>query len=215
VSTLPLPKSDGGGRYPGFSSVDQSPHWDRATQGVVLARLDRPADIRYFTPREEAVATALFDQLLAQHDEPRIPVVHLVDSRLAEAQTDGWRYSDMPEDGQAFRDSLAALDQDARERHGHGFPEASRDQQAALLNGIQGLGSDSWHGMNAAHVWSLWTRYGCTAFYSHPWAWDEIGFPGPAYPRGYKNLGLDRWEPFEVPDARPAQDPVRPEKGEG
>ena len=42
-----------------------------------------------------------------------------------------------------------------------------------------------------------------------PAAWDEIGFPGPAYPRGYKNIGVDALEPFEVRDARPAQDPVR------
>ena len=27
------------------------------------------------------------------------------------------------------------------------------------------------------------------AFYSHPWAWNEIGFGGPAYPRGYARLG--------------------------
>ena len=26
------------------------------------------------------------------------------------------------------------------------------------------------------------------AFYSHPWAWNEIGFGGPAYPRGYMRL---------------------------
>ena len=41
-------------------------------------------------------------------------------------------------------------------------------------------------------------------------AWDEIGFPGPAYPRGYKNPGVGEREPFEVPRraARP-RDPVR------
>jgi hypothetical protein len=50
-------------------------------------------------------------------------------------------------------------------------------------------------------------RYACTAFYSHPWAWNEIGFGGPAYPRGYKNLGLDRREPWEVSE-RDAADPV-------
>ncbi len=27
------------------------------------------------------------------------------------------------------------------------------------------------------------------AFYSHPWAWNEIGFGGPAYPQGYMRLG--------------------------
>jgi hypothetical protein len=59
------------------------------------------------------------------------------------------------------------------------------------------------------HVWSLWTRYACTAFYAHPFAWAEIGFPGPAYPRGYKNAGAGQLEPFEVRDARPGEDPVR------
>ena len=42
-----------------------------------------------------------------------------------------------------------------------------------------------------------------------PAAWNEIGFGGPAYPRGYKNLGVDKREPFEVRDAHPADDPVR------
>ena len=50
-------------------------------------------------------------------------------------------------------------------------------------------------------MWSLWTRYACTAFYSHPWAWNEIGFPGPAYPRGYLNPGVDAREHWEVADS--------------
>jgi hypothetical protein len=62
--------------------------------------------------------------------------------------------------------------------------------------------------MPAVRVWSLWTRYAASAFYAHPWAWNEIGFGGPAYPRGYKNLGLDRREPWEVPDAQPERDPL-------
>ena len=42
----------------------------------------------------------------------------------------------------------------------------------------------------------------------HPHAWSEMGFPGPAYPRGYKNAGVGKREPFEVADARPAEDPL-------
>ncbi|MGZ4619257.1 MAG: hypothetical protein ACXV3F_11180 [Frankiaceae bacterium] len=53
-------------------------------------------------------------------------------------------------------------------------------------------------------MWSLWTRYAATAFYSHPWAWNEIGFGGPAYPRGYQNLGLDAREHWERPEQHPA-----------
>jgi hypothetical protein len=50
-------------------------------------------------------------------------------------------------------------------------------------------------------------RYACSAFYAHPWAWNEIGFGGPAYPRGYKYLALGAREPWEV-EERDAKDPV-------
>ena len=47
------------------------------------------------------------------------------------------------------------------------------------------------------------------AFYSHPWAWNEIGFGGPAYPQGYMRLGpLSTLEPRERPGATD-EDPVR------
>ena len=133
----------------------------------------------------------------------------MVDARLAAGETDGWRYADMPEDGQAWRDTLAYLDADAASgsalvrRGRRGGPDRS---------GPGGAGPESadWHGLPAAHVWSLWTRYACTAFYSHPAAWAEIGFPGPAYPRGYKNAGRRRARAVRGPRraARPI-DPVR------
>jgi hypothetical protein len=202
---------DGGQRerFPGFDVLSQANKWDPVTAGTVLSRLAPPPDVRFFTPAEQAAAAALLDQLLGQLDEPIVPVVQMVDARLAEQQTDGWRYEDMPEDGQAWRDSLSYLDQDAADRFGAGFAACSPKEQAELVQAVQDLGSANWHGLAAGHVWSLWTRYACTAFYSHPLAWNEIGFPGPAYPRGYKNVGVDVRDPFEMRDARPSADPVR------
>jgi hypothetical protein len=115
----------------------------------------------------------------------------------------------MPEDGQAWRDTLAYLDEDANQRCGTPFADAPETDQVALVQAVQDLKSADWHGLPAAHVWSLWTRYACTAFYAHPFGWAEIGFPGPAYPRGYKNAGAGKLEPFEVGDAQPSDDPVR------
>ena len=40
------------------------------------------------------------------------------------------------------------------------------------------------------------------AYYAHPWAWDEIGFGGPAYPRGYMRLEHGLPEPWEVEEER-------------
>jgi hypothetical protein len=195
----------GGGpnlRFPGYDVIGTVDSWDVVTAGVVLARLGPPPPIRFFTVAEQAVGAALFDQLLDQRTGPKVPVLELVDARLAEAITDGWRYEDMPEDGPAFRTSFAFLDEDAVAACGRRFHELIWDKQADVVQRIQDLSSDGaqWHGLRAKHVWSLWTRYACAAFYSHPWAWNEIGFGGPAYPRGYKNIGLDKREPWEVRD---------------
>jgi hypothetical protein len=199
----------GRGRFPGFDVLDEVHRWDDVTAGVVLARLAPTTDLSFFTLAENGAATALLDLLLHQDGEPKVPVVAMVDARLAAGETDGWHYDDLPEDGEAWRRSLAALDEDADALAGRPFARLESDQQASIVQRIQDLGSDgkSWHGMNAEHLWSLWTRYACAAFYSHPWTWNEMGYPGPAYPRGYKNAGVDAREGFEVADAG-RDDPV-------
>jgi hypothetical protein len=199
------------GRFPGFDVLDQIRHWDRVTADVVLARVGPPAAVKFFTEPEESCARVLLNLLTGQDGqggELAVPVLEMVDSRLAAGETDGWRYADMPEDGQAWRDTLAHLDADAYQRCGTPFADAVPTDQLALIQAVLDLKSADWHGLPAAHVWSLWTRYACTAFYAHPFAWAEIGFPGPAYPRGYKNIGVGKLEPFEVRDAQPS-DPVK------
>jgi hypothetical protein len=202
-------QSGPGHRFPGFDVLSQAGHWDPVTAGLVASRLDPPAPTSFFAGAEAACAAALVNLLTGQHDDLQIPVLAMIDARLAAGETDGWRYSDMPEDGQAWRDTLAYLDADADTRCGTAFAAAPKEQQLELIQAVQDRGSKDWHGLNAAHVWSLWTRYACTALYAHPLAWNEIGFSGPAYPRGYKNAGVDKLEPFEVRDARPSGDPIR------
>jgi Gluconate 2-dehydrogenase subunit 3 len=201
------------GRFPGFDVLSQAARWDAVTAEVVTARTGPFPGPRFFTDAEHACAAALFDQLTGQCDDDLgVPVVQMVDARLAAGETDGWRYADMPEDGQAWRDTLGYLDKDAHARCGTSFAEAPRRDRAAMIQAVQdgdGAQDGKWHGLAAARVWSLWTRYACTAFYAHPHAWSEMGFPGPAYPRGYKNPGVGKLEPFEVRDARPAEDPAR------
>ncbi|MDQ6783189.1 MAG: gluconate 2-dehydrogenase subunit 3 family protein [Actinomycetota bacterium] len=196
----------GQGRFPGFDVLDEVDRWDDVTAGVVLARLDPQPDYSFFTPAEQATADALFDRLLAQDRAPKVPVLLLVDRRLALDQTDGWHYEDLPEDTTAWRQSLAALDDDARSGHNQPFHHLGHPAQGSLVQAVHDV--ERWHGWPSSQIWSLWTRYACTAFYSHPWAWNEIGFGGPAYPRGYKALGVDKREGWEVADHH-SVDPIR------
>jgi hypothetical protein len=199
------------GRFPGFDVLNQAPHWDQVTKDLIEARVRTPPPaVTFFSATERGCAHALLNDLTGQdRDDARVPVTQMVEARLAAGETDGWRYADMPEDGQAWRDTLGYLDADARDRCGTSFAEAAEGDRHRLIQAVQDLSGEDWHGLPAKHVWSLWTRYACTALYAHPDAWAEIGFPGPAYPRGYKNIGVDKLEPYEVRDADPSIDPVR------
>jgi hypothetical protein len=193
--------------FPGFDVLRQADHWDDVTRRAVLARLAPPGPLRFFTDDEARVAAALHDQLLDQRAEPRVPVLHMIDGRLADGATDGWHHGDMPTDAESWRRSLRGLDADARVAHGCGFADCDWLQQSAILVRLQERDQTDWHGLRADWLWGLWTRYACTAFYSHPFAWNEIGFSGPAYPRGYKNAHVGGREPWEVREQRPV-DPV-------
>jgi gluconate 2-dehydrogenase subunit 3-like protein len=199
------------GRFPGFDVLNQAPHWDQVTKDLIEARVRTPPPaVTFFSATERGCAHALLNDLTGQdRDDARVPVTQMVEARLAAGETDGWRYADMPEDGQAWRDTLGYLDADARDRCGTSFAEAAEGDRHRLIQAVQDLSGEDWHGLPAKHVWSLWTRYACTALYAHPDVWAEMGFSGPAYPRGYKNIGVDKLEPYEVRDADPSVDPVR------
>lgn len=187
------------GRFPGYDVLEQRGHWDNETRSVVLGRLHPKGEPSFFSEAEEAVCRPLLDRLLA-NDNPdsKVPVFELVDQRLAEGRTDGWYYDDMPPDDEAWRRTLAELAT-------LGFAGLGTGQRNDLLESVQT--SEVFAGLPASKVWNLWMRYACTAYYSHPSAWSEIGFGGPAYPRGYRNLGVGKREPWEVREVD-AEDPI-------
>jgi hypothetical protein len=196
-------------RFPGFSAVGQARHWDDATRAVVLARLEPPGPARFFSRAEQRTAVALVARLVDVDEDLATALVAEIDGRLAGDETDGWHYDDMPVDEEAWRRSLAALDAEAARRGGESFADLPPEEAHALLAGIAGSDAGRWHGLPRNRTWDLWMRYSCTAYYAHPRAWDEMGWGGPAYPRGYKNIGVDAREPYEVADADPGFDPAR------
>jgi hypothetical protein len=203
------PTAPTGRRFPGFDVVSQRGHWDPVTTEVVLARLETPGPLRFFDELEAANLTALVQQLLALDDATARVMAAAIDARLADGSTDGWHVETMPEDVVAWRRSLAALDEEAKLRFDSSFLELDYATRTRLVGGVQDAGSGHWYGFPASRLWDLWLRYACTAYYAHPDAWNEIGFSGPAYPRGYKNAGVDAREPFEVRDVDPGEDPTR------
>jgi hypothetical protein len=194
-------------RFPGYDVLSQVDTWDDVTKGVVLRRLGPPRALSFFSPDEEAIVRPLADRLLGLEEPPRPPVVEMLDARLSQDVGPGYRHDDMPDRPEAWRRSLHALEEDARKECGVPFADLETTRQRSVLERIRTTEGD-WHGLPAAQLWTMWMSDLCTVFYSHPWAWNEIGFGGPAYPRGYRSHSLlSPREPWEVADAD-GSDPV-------
>lgn len=203
------------GRYPDFNVLDTADSWDAATRRVVLARLEPPGPLRFFTPEEEPTLRAFCDIVLAQDNEPRVPVAEFVDDKLAAGRLDGYQYADMPDDRDTWRMVLRGLDEVAHDEHGSAsFADAEVAIQLSIVGRFAdgALSGPTFSRLNVSRAWSVCMRMALAAFYSHPWAWNEIGFGGPAYPRGFMRLGgaagsAAAREPFETRGATD-EDPV-------
>ncbi len=201
------------GRYPDYDVLAASDHWDPVTRRVVLERVAKVPDIRFFTPGEERALRAFCDVVMGQDSDPRIPVLEMIDAKLHSGQLDGYHYADMPPDPETWRQVAANLDKTAQQRgFGAGFADASSEEQHEIVE-LFSKGELDWE-TPGPRAWAVVMRGVLSAFYSHPWAWNEIGFGGPAYPRGYARLGPGQREHWEAPPEF-AVDPVRdvPERG--
>ena len=195
----------GRGRYPDHDVLAHAGRWDEATRAVVLARVHAVPPLRFFDAEEAATLRAFCDAVTAQDAEPRIPVLHYVDAKLAHGRGEGYRHAALPADGALWRLLAAGLDEAA----GAPFSQAPTPRRHALVGEFAAgeLRPVAWSGIDVALAWKVVMRDVLWAFYAHPWAWNEIGFGGPAYPRGYARLGIGRREPGEAPEEF-AVDPV-------
>ena len=188
------------GRYPDFDVLSVTDTWDHATKDVVLARLEPPGPLRFFTAAQEPTLRAFCDTVMAQDNEPRVPVAEFVDDKMAAGRLDGYQYADMPDDRDTWAITLRGLDEAALARGTASFSAADPHTREEIIDDLAHgrLSGGVWEETDVSRAWSVCMRSVLSGFYSHPWAWNEIGFGGPAYPRGFMRLGpTSTTEPFE------------------
>ena len=102
-----LAPRDQPGYYAGFSTLSQSPFWDDATRTVVEKRVAHPPQRKFFSEDAWNFWTAVFSHLIPQTDrtpDRQIPIVAVLDHRLSQNETVGYRYESMPHDRVVYRD---------------------------------------------------------------------------------------------------------------
>jgi hypothetical protein len=198
------------GYYPGYSTLSQQKFWDAATREVVRKRVEEIPPIRFFDADETRFMQIVCDHLLPQDDRDaahRIPILPYIDERLFLGKTPGYRFESMPPDGDAYRLGMRAMEQMAQTNFGRGFLDLSWREQDDLLKSIHDAkpmpgAEEIWERMPIHRYFALVLQDCAEMYYSHPWAWDEIGFGGPAYPRAYTRLERGEPEPWEVKERR-------------
>jgi len=194
--------------YAGYDVLDKwdTPSFNDRTREVVARRLNDVPRRRFFSEDEWRLLDAIVARLVPQPDraEP-VPITPWIDEALAANRGEGYRPEGMPPVAAAWRQGLAAMNGEAQRRHGRGFATLDESLQDATLRAIQRGEVDGtlWGGIPAQHFFSdvlLKTVVGF--YYAHPEAWNEIGFGGPASPRGYVRLGFSERDPWEAKEVR-------------
>jgi len=201
-------------RYPGYDVLAKrdSPSWNEQTRRVIEERLAlHPDEHEFFTDTEWPAVRAVCARILSLDETKagQVPVAAMLDSKLAKDSRDGYRDSRLPPPRDAWRRALLALDTESGVRHGRRFHELSPPQQSDLLRLCQDgeLRDPAWGDMPPAQFFRKRLLHDLVgSFYAHPTSWSEIGYGGPASPRGYVRMDYDRRDPWEAAQARPGRE---------
>ena len=200
------------GRYPDYDVFDASNTWDAATAKVIADRMEIGGHFSFFVARRAADASRVVRRRgrpgqRATYPSPR--------ARRREARRGAPRRLPVRRHARRSRDLADHARRPRRgsrlTRHDSRFADLGLSNQESIVEAFSKgwLTSASFDRLNVSRAWAVCMRMILAAFYSHPWAWNEIGFGGPAYPRGFMRLGpTSTREPFEKPGATD-EDPVR------
>ncbi|WP_420593796.1 hypothetical protein [Deinococcus sp.] len=157
-----------------------SPHVSEPTRRALQARLETRYERQFLSEAEFARLQAAAVRLVP-HDPAELDLSGPIDHRLSTGQSgDGWRYAELPPDGEAYRALLAALPD--------GFATQDGETQDAALSAVQES-----HARIFEDLLSELTEH----FMAHPLTQYRFGYAGFADVPGWPEVGPNELEPRE------------------
>lgn len=190
------------GHYPSYDIMEEQDNWDPNTRQIVQERLHRTIGYKQISLQEAELLRAWCSQLM---DDNRAEIINYVidhiDQTLTSNKGEGQRKLNVPSVTELIKIGLEDINNLALSLHGHHFYQLEAHVQRSLMSDIsQALGQQGDEHMHVPPQEFFHKLLSLTieAFYSHPEVWSEIGFGGPAYPRGYVRLDLGQLDPWEA-----------------
>jgi hypothetical protein len=188
--------------YPAYDVWEQHAEWDPNTRQIVGKRR-APQVAHQFFSREEAVLVQTLASVLT--DEHRLEVLTYVTQHLDESVAspvgEAQRKVGVPPKQELYRQGLIGVNEASHAKFGADFIALSRDRQVAVLADLEKgtvPSSAAWDRLSPKDFFNKLLHDVVSAYYSHPLVWSDIGYGGPAYPRGYVRVEKGLVDPWEA-----------------
>ncbi len=190
------------GHYPDYNVMNLADEWDSHTKEIVKRRLGPFPGKQYLNEHEARTIWIIATHLAYDNREDILDyVVHHIDSELASEVGESQRKAGIPKGQDLIRSGLRALDNLSLKVYQKDFADAETGRQFSMLESLQKgevMDMPGWPKPLQKELFKKVLNTIVRAYYSHPQVWSEIGYGGPAYPRGYIRVELGLTEPWEA-----------------
>ena len=188
--------------YPDFDVLNSIKEWDPITTDIVLKRLGPFPELKFLNKDEEQKLITIIKHLIYDNRDNIINwIIHFIDKRLDDNKGEYQRKPKSPPEDILIREGLKALDTLAQKKYNKDFLSAKVKEQFNILSSLQVGKADKipdWKNIPQKVLFDKLLVLTVSAYYSHPTIWSEIGFGGPAYPRGYYRIEFGITDPWEA-----------------
>lgn len=188
--------------YPSYNVMEEQDAWDAHTRSIVNARL--LLEHKYhFLSLVEAECLRAWCSLLMNDDRGEIIqyVLSHIDESVAGNKGEGQRKKGVPPARVLLREGLKAIDETGWMRDSLPFFQLDESIQRQIMQEVS-VGAvaptEAWEGIPQKELFQKILVLTVEAYYSHPQVWSEIGYGGPAYPRGYVRADIGQLDPWEA-----------------
>jgi hypothetical protein len=196
-----------------YAELIRSPERVSERLREALVTRARPDDPHYrpqtMSDAQLGTLRAALARIIPQDGRAPIDLAARIDTMMAEATGNGWRYEALPTDPEAYRIGVDTLEALARDRHARAFAELGPQEIDALLQAIAkgeaGIEASDRFSPKQMTLWFEELRSDAVRiFVAHPAVMARIGYsgianggPGGAAFAGFQQIGINEREAFE------------------
>lgn len=188
--------------YPDYNVLELMDEWDSHTREIVKKRLGPFSGPSSLSESETLLLKDIIKNItFDDRDEIINWVVAHIDQTINNEAGENQRKSGTPKIAVLIRTGLAAVDHLSKKEYSKGFCDLEPQRQSSIIGSLQ-LGTAAkvpeWSQVPPKEFFKKLASEIISAYYSHPIVWSDIGYGGPAYPRGYVRLEFGVKDPWEA-----------------